>query len=199
MSLMPGAVRARPGTWARHPARLVEPEQIMTKAKAKTQSATEDNGSPTKAAAPAVSTKRPPGADQNGAAKADPDAEGNSAPAATIAPTPKPPRQTKSALLRTRLSEPGGASLASLIALTGWQAHTLRAALSGLRKEGLSLTRRRDGGDTIYAIEATGPGAPNADGQITVPEPDDTGSVLSEGANGSADLASASVSAGDDA
>lgn len=171
----------------------------MTKAKTKTQSSTEDNGSLTKAATPAVSTKRPRGADQNGAAKADPGATGNSASAAIIVPTPKPPRQTKSALLRTRLSEPGGASLASLIALTGWQAHTLRAALSGLRKEGLSLSRRRDGDDTIYAIEATGPEAPNADEQTTVPEPEDTGSVLSEGANGSADLASAATSAGDDA
>lgn len=117
-----------------------QPEQIMTKAKTKTQLSTEDNGSLTEAATPAVSTKRPRGADRDGAAKAAPVAAGNSVSAATIVPTPKPPRQTKSALLRTRLSEPGGASLASLIALTGWQAHTLRAALSGLRKEGLSLT-----------------------------------------------------------
>ena len=71
-------------------------------------------------------------------------------------PTPKQPRQTKSALLRARLSEPGGVSLAALIEATGWQAHTLRAALSGLRKEGLTLTRRREGEDTIYAIESAG-------------------------------------------
>jgi hypothetical protein len=171
----------------------------MTKAKTKTQAPTEGNGSLTKAATPADSTKRPRGADQNGAAKADPVPAGNSASATTIVPTPKPPRLTKSALLRTRLSEPGGATLASLSALTGWQAHTLRAALSGLRKEGLPLSRRRDGDDTIYAIQATGPEAPNADEQTTVPEPEDTVSVLSEGANGSADLASASASAEDDA
>jgi hypothetical protein len=69
------------------------------------------------------------------------------------AATPKPPRQTKAALLRTRLAEPGGVSLAALIQATGWQAHTLRAAMSGLRKEGLTLTRRREGEDTIYAMQ----------------------------------------------
>lgn len=171
----------------------------MTKAKTKTQSSIKDNRSLTEAATPAVSTKRPRGADRNGATKADPVATGDTASAATIVPTPKPPRQTKSALLRTRLSEPGGASLASLIALTGWQAHTLRAALSGLRKEGLSLTRRRDGNDTIYAIEATGPAAPNADEQTTLPEPEDAVFVPTEGANGPPDLASARASTGDDA
>ena len=44
----------------------------MTKAKTKTKSSIEDNGSLTKAATPAVSTKRPRGADRNVAAKADP-------------------------------------------------------------------------------------------------------------------------------
>ena len=63
------------------------------------------------------------------------------------------PRQTKAALLRARLAKPGGVSLAEMMQLTGWQAHTLRAALTGLRKTGLTLSRRRDGSDTVYAIE----------------------------------------------
>jgi Protein of unknown function (DUF3489) len=71
-------------------------------------------------------------------------------------PPPKAPRQTKAALLRAKLSEPGGVALADLIEVTGWQAHTLRAALSGLRKEGLTLTRRREGENTNYAIEKAG-------------------------------------------
>ena len=66
-----------------------------------------------------------------------------------------PPRRTKAALLRARLAEPGGVSMASLMEVTGWQAHTLRAALSGLRKSGLAITRCREGGDTIYAIAAS--------------------------------------------
>jgi Protein of unknown function (DUF3489)/PaaX-like protein len=82
------------------------------------------------------------------------------------APTSKPPRQTKAALLRARLSILGGVSLAALIEGTGWQAHTLRAALSGLRKEGLILTRRREGEDTFYAIEPAGaePSLPGEEG-----------------------------------
>ena len=63
------------------------------------------------------------------------------------------PRQTKAAMLRARVVAPGGVSLEELMQATGWQAHTLRAALSGLRKSGLAITRRREGVDTIYAIE----------------------------------------------
>ena len=76
------------------------------------------------------------------------------APLTTPPSTLKPPRQTKAALLRTRLAEAGGASLTALMEMTGWQAHTLRAAITGLRKAGLTITRRREGKDTIYAIEA---------------------------------------------
>ena len=38
--------------------------------------------------------------------------------------------------------------------MTGWQAHTLRAALTGLRNAGHTVARRREGEDTIYAIQA---------------------------------------------
>ena len=64
------------------------------------------------------------------------------------------PRQTKMAMLRARLAEPGGVSAAALIALTGWLPHTLRAALSGLRKSGLTIIRRQEGGETFYSIVA---------------------------------------------
>ena len=56
------------------------------------------------------------------------------------------PRQTKAALLRTRLAKPGGVSLTEMMQLTGWQAHSLRAALTGLRKTGAILIRP-EGGD----------------------------------------------------
>ena len=75
------------------------------------------------------------------------------------------PRQTKAALLRTRLAKPGGVSLSEMMQLTGWQAHTLRAALTGVRKTGVILTRRREGGDTIYAIGPAGP-LPAPDGGV---------------------------------
>ena len=67
------------------------------------------------------------------------------------------PRQTKAALLRARLAIPGGVSLTEMMQLTGWQTHTLRAALTGVRKTGVILIRRREGRDTIYAIDTAGP------------------------------------------
>lgn len=75
------------------------------------------------------------------------------------------PRPTKTALLRARLADLGGASMTELMHLTGWQAHTLRAALTGLRKTGVIVTRRREGGETIYAIDPAGP-APRDDGGV---------------------------------
>lgn len=74
--------------------------------------------------------------------------------APTRSPAVKPPRQTEAALLRTRLLDPNGASLTSLMEITGWQAHTLRAALTGLPKSGITISRRRQGEETIYKIEA---------------------------------------------
>ena len=74
------------------------------------------------------------------------------------------PRQTKAAMVRARLAEPGGASMTEMMLLTGWRAHTLRAALTGLRKTGLSITRNSEGGETIYAINSTGPAHAPYDG-----------------------------------
>ncbi len=78
---------------------------------------------------------------------------------------PTAPRQTKAALLRARLANPGGVSLSEMMRATGWQAHTLRAALTGLRKTGVILSRRREGGDTIYAVDLSGP-ATASDGGV---------------------------------
>lgn len=62
------------------------------------------------------------------------------------------PRVTKAARLREMLDTPDGASLTALMAATAWQAHTVRAALSGLRKGGTDLAREKRDGDTIYRI-----------------------------------------------
>ncbi len=50
------------------------------------------------------------------------------------------------------LCREGGASIDELIATTDWQAHTVRAALTGLRKRGLNIERRREDGATRYRI-----------------------------------------------
>lgn len=63
-----------------------------------------------------------------------------------------PPR-TKVGCLRERLKDPGGASLTTLMELTGWQAHTIRAALTGLRKTGLAIIRWREGMETFYKAD----------------------------------------------
>ena len=57
------------------------------------------------------------------------------------------PRPSKSAMVTKLLSRPRGASLADISTATGWQAHSVRAFLTGLRKKGVELQRepRRDG------------------------------------------------------
>ena len=68
---------------------------------------------------------------------------------------PKPSRKTKTALVREMLERPDGAKLEELCKATGWQAHTVRAALSGLRKAGHIIERGNDdAGQSVYRIAA---------------------------------------------
>ncbi len=72
------------------------------------------------------------------------------------------PRQTKTARVRAMLEQPGGASLDAICAATGWQPHSVRAALSGLRKVGCVIERTPDpdkAGGSIYRIGGTGKAA----------------------------------------
>ncbi|MEX0328921.1 MAG: DUF3489 domain-containing protein [Ruegeria sp.] len=62
---------------------------------------------------------------------------------------------SKTAILRKLLSRKAGADLAALQSATGWQAHSVRAALSGLRKTGYSVERSepvKPGGSAVYRI-----------------------------------------------
>ena len=52
------------------------------------------------------------------------------------------PRETKTAILQKLLNRKAGADLAALQSATGWQRHSVRAALSGLRKAGYTIDRR---------------------------------------------------------
>ena len=48
------------------------------------------------------------------------------------------------------------ATLAELIAVTGWLPHTTRAALTGLRHKGFVLDKsKREDGTTVYRITKT--------------------------------------------
>ncbi len=62
---------------------------------------------------------------------------------------------TKQARLVDMMQKPGGATVAQMGTKTGWQPHSVRAALTGLRKRGIAVTRAKDDtGTTIYRIGA---------------------------------------------
>jgi hypothetical protein len=67
--------------------------------------------------------------------------------AATVSKAP-----TKSARVLTLLQREAGATLAELIEATGWQAHTTRAALTGLRNKGHAIERRKRADLTCYHL-----------------------------------------------
>lgn len=57
-------------------------------------------------------------------------------------------RETALALMRRTQ----GATLRELGSATGWQPHSLRAAISGLRKAGHAIVRTTRGGETCYTV-----------------------------------------------
>jgi hypothetical protein len=66
----------------------------------------------------------------------------------------KPKFTTKSAAVCKMLGRPKGASVAEMMATSGWQNHSVRAFLTGLRKKGENLVREeRPSGETVYRIE----------------------------------------------
>lgn len=69
--------------------------------------------------------------------------------------TPRAPReQSKADRLLTLLRTGTGASLEEMIEATGWQAHTVRAAMTGLRKRGFEITRHVVGNTTVWSVAA---------------------------------------------
>ena len=72
--------------------------------------------------------------------------------AAPLPPASPQPRSVKSATDVDLLQREGGATLAELIAATGWLPHTIRAALTGLRKKGHGIERFKRDETTTYRI-----------------------------------------------
>jgi hypothetical protein len=84
----------------------------------------------------------------------------------TASPTKKPGRSatkkgaerparpsTKQADLIALLERSEGATIAQMMAKTNWQPHSVRAALSGFRKRGITIFRDRNAaGVTVYRI-----------------------------------------------
>ena len=94
-------------------------------------------------------------------------AEPTTTAAATIAPSsqapaadtptpsvtaPAPGAHTKTALVLEMLRRESGATLDELISATSWLPHTTRAALTGLRKKGHAIDKRKRGEVTCYHL-----------------------------------------------
>jgi hypothetical protein len=63
---------------------------------------------------------------------------------------------TKADKVGRLLGRAKGATLNEICATTGWQPHSARASLSGLRKRGLSLVKeQRADGETAYRLVPT--------------------------------------------
>lgn len=73
----------------------------------------------------------------------------------TIAAEPKAPRaNTKNQRLLGMLTTGTGASLEEMVEATGWQSHTVRAAMTGLRKRGYEVERHTEGTTTVWSVKA---------------------------------------------
>ena len=61
---------------------------------------------------------------------------------------------TKQALVLGLLKRKSGATLDEMVKATGWQAHSVRAALTGLRKRGIPITRSQENDMSVYRAGA---------------------------------------------
>jgi len=63
------------------------------------------------------------------------------------------PAPTKPDIILKHLRHKNGANLPALEKATGWQPHSIRAAVVGLRKKGHAVERSKDGkGATVYRV-----------------------------------------------
>ena len=65
-----------------------------------------------------------------------------------------PRKGTKQALLIHLLKRKTGATIDEMIKATGWQAHSIRAAITGLRKRGITITRSQENDMSVYRAGA---------------------------------------------
>jgi hypothetical protein len=73
-------------------------------------------------------------------------------PASAVAPLTTKMPASKSATVLAHLQREQGATLAELVAVTGWQPHTTRAMLTGLRKKGHAIERRKRDDVSCYHL-----------------------------------------------
>lgn len=62
-------------------------------------------------------------------------------------------KNTKSSIVERLLERKDGATVEAMCEATGWQSHSCRAFLTGLRKKGREVVRyKNDKGDSIYKM-----------------------------------------------
>lgn len=84
--------------------------------------------------------------------------------AAEHPPAPAAPAPRKSDNVNKLLRRAKGATVAEIQDITSWQAHSIRAFLSGLRKKGAALTKeQRKSGETTYRLASKAAEAAAAD------------------------------------
>lgn len=59
---------------------------------------------------------------------------------------------SKASILLELLGRDCGATLDQMVAATGWQPHTTRAALTGIRKKGHAVTSEKTDGVRVYRV-----------------------------------------------
>jgi predicted ArsR family transcriptional regulator len=85
----------------------------------------------------------------------------NNTASVSDAPTNHP---SKAQTVTKLLSRKAGATLANLTDATGWQPHSARAHLTGLRKKGAVILReKRKDGTTCWRITSVAPSAPKVE------------------------------------
>ena len=76
-------------------------------------------------------------------------------------------KPTKLETISKQLHRPAGVNIVQLQKVTGWQSHSIRAALTGLRKKGLAIERSKSAkGDTVYRRRPISSAAPAWDGPV---------------------------------
>lgn len=79
-----------------------------------------------------------------------PEARAAASPTRVAKPAAKPHSKIGKVILLLR--RPEGATLAEIVEMTGWQPHTARAALTGLKKKGYRIDRTKRDEATCYRI-----------------------------------------------
>ncbi|MCC6787766.1 MAG: DUF3489 domain-containing protein [Hyphomonadaceae bacterium] len=74
----------------------------------------------------------------------------------TARSTPPKSKASKLSKVIAALQSPKGTTVPALMQITGWQAHSVRGALSGALKKdrGLTITSEKSGAERVYRIES---------------------------------------------